>query len=295
MIEKNSKAERSRVAGQIRKRVARVTSNKSATIGVIILLPIVVLTIFSPILVPHDPLEQNAGNTFSDPNITHLLGTDNYGRDIFSRVLLGGRTSLLLGVSSVAIALGFGIPLGLISGYKGGIIDEVIMRLLDVVLSIPSLLMALLIVTALGSSLINAILAVGIVYIPRIARVVRGETLSVKNQEFVQAAQVRGESTLYIVFKEILPNIYPPIVVEGSIRIGFAILVGASLSFLGLGAQPPNPDWGFMISQARNYIWNTPWYLLGPSVAIVLTVVGLNTLGDGLRDIMDVPEAGDKQ
>jgi peptide/nickel transport system permease protein len=259
-------------------------------IGVAILVPIIVVTIIGPVVVPHDPTETNTVNKYASPSAEHPLGTDNLGRDIFSRVLLGGRVSLTIGLLSAGLALSLGVPIGLASGYLGGRADEAIMRLMDVLLSFPTLLLALMVITVLSGSLVNAILAVGIVYAPRIARVVRGSTLSVKNEEYVLAAQARGESSIYIMFNEVLPNIMGPIIVEGSIRVGYAILIATSLSFLGLGAQPPTPDWGYMIASAFNYIYNTPWFLLGPSVALGLTVIGFNLLGDGLRDVMSVEE-----
>jgi peptide/nickel transport system permease protein len=207
--------------------------------------------------------------------------------------MLGGRVSLFLGTLATGLGLILGIPIGLISGYIGGQVDEAIMRLMDALMSFPSLLLALLILTTLSSSIWNAIAAIGIVYAPRIARIVRGSTLSAKQQEYVQAAEARGESSLYIMFGEIFPNITAPIVVEASIRVGFAILVGTSLSFLGLGAQPPTPDWGYMIAEARNHLYSSFWYLLWPSVALGMTVTGFNLLGDGLRDQLNLQSGGE--
>jgi peptide/nickel transport system permease protein len=193
----------------------------------------------------------------------------------------------MMGFASIGLALSLGVPAGLAAGFYGGKVDEVMMRTLDILMSFPTLLLALMVLTALGSNVVNAILAVGFVYSPRIARVVRGSTLSVKNEEFIEGAKARGESGPYIMVKEILPNVAAPIVVEGSIRIGYAIIVAASLSFLGLGAQPPTPDWGLMISQSRNLLYDTVWYLVWPSLFLGSTVMGLNLLGDGLRDVLD--------
>ncbi|WP_152423978.1 ABC transporter permease [Natronorubrum tibetense] len=267
--------------------VKKLSNNRSALIGIIILIPLVFGSMFGPMLAPHSPTETNADNRYASPSVEHPMGTDNYGRDIISRVLLGGQTSLVMGLVASTLALTLGVPIGLAAGYSGGKIDEAIMRLMDVMMSFPTLILALLILTALSASMWNAILAVGLVYAPRIARIVRASTLSVKNEEFVKAAKVRGESSTYIMYREILPNISGPIIVEGSIRVGYAILVATSLSFLGLGAQPPTPDWGYMVAEARNHIYHTPWFLLAPSVALSLTVIGFNLLGDGLRDVVE--------
>lgn len=275
----------------------QLVTNPSALVGLIIVVSVIVLSLAGPAIATYDPTENHMTDRFAGPSLIdsdsqYLLGTDNYGRDLFSRVLLGGRSSLLIGLSSAGLGLLLGVPIGLFTGYVGGRVDEIIMRLMDALMSIPSLLLALLILTTLSSSIWNAIIAVGIAYFPRIARVVRSSTISVKNEEFVRAAEARGESDLRIMFDEILPNVASPIVVEGTIRIGFAILVGSSLSFLGLGTQPPAPDWGYMVSRARTFTYNSPWFLLWPSVAIAVTVTGFNLLGDGLRDILD-PQTGD--
>lgn len=266
-------------------------NNQKVVIAVFLLTPVVFGSLFGPFIVPHDPTQTHLLHKLEGPSATFPLGTDYLGRDLLSRVMLGGRVSLLLGVSATALGLVLGVPIGLTAGYAGGRIDEVIMRVMDALMSFPSLLLALLILTTLSSSIWNAIMAIGIVYAPRIARVVRGSTLSVKEEEYVQAAKARGESDLYIMFGEIFPNILSPIIVEGSIRVGFAILVGTSLSFLGLGAQPPTPDWGYMIAQARSHIYDSFWYLLWPSIALGMTVIGFNLLGDGLRDVLD-PQTG---
>jgi len=267
--------------------VYRILENQSARIGLALLIPIFTLTILAPVIAPFDPNQTHAADAFAGPSATYPFGTDNYGRDLLSRTLYGGRTSLLMGFSSIGLALLLGVPAGVTAGFYGGKVDEVMMRALDILMSFPTLLLALMVLAALGSNVINAILAVGFVYSPRIARVVRGSTLSVKNEEFIEAAKARGESGPYIMVKEILPNVAAPIVVEGSIRIGFAIIIAASLSFLGLGAQPPTPDWGLMISQSRNLLYDTVWYLIWPSLFLGSTVMGLNLLGDGLRDVLD--------
>ncbi|MEA5389233.1 ABC transporter permease [Haloarculaceae archaeon H-GB2-1] len=194
---------------------------------------------------------------------------------------------MLIGLGSTAFALALGVPIGIVSGYSGGRFDELTMRAMDVLMSIPSLLLALLVVTGLGSGLTNTIIAIGIVFTPRLARITRSSTLSIKNQEYITAAEARGESLFRIAFYEILPNASSSILVEGSIRIGFGILIGSSLSFLGLGTQPPNPDWGYMASVARNHLRSQIWFMLGPGIALGGTILGFNLLGDALRDYLE--------
>jgi len=260
--------------------------NSSARIGLLLLVPTAVVVVLGPLVVPYDPTASQAAPYLS-PSLAHPMGTDNFGRDTLSRVLAGGRTSLLLGVSASLLALGLGVPIGLVAGYYGGRVDEFLMRLMDVLISIPTLVLALLAVLVLTPSLVNIIAILGVIYAPRVGRVVRSSTLSVKEEQYVLAAQARGESSLYVMGSEILPNILGPIVIEGSIRAGYAILLGTSLSFLGLGTQPPSPDWGFMIAVARDHYWISPWMLLCPAIALSLTILGFNFLGDGLRDVLD--------
>lgn len=277
-------------------RLERVELNRTATVGLLLLVPIVILSLAAPVVSPYDVTEQNVANKFADPSPQHLFGTDHLGRDTLSRVLVGGQTTLFLGVTATLLGLLLGVPFGIIAAYYGGWVDEVIMRSVDIAISVPGLLLALLILTVLSSNIWNAILVIGVIFAPRIARVVRGSALSVRNEEFVRAAEARGESDLFVMFGEIFPNVLAPIIVEGSLRVGFAILFGTSLSFLGLGTQPPQPDWGFMIAQARNHIWTSPWPLVFPSLTLVATVVGFNALGDGLRDILDPQtEGGDAE
>lgn len=264
-----------------------ILANTKARAGLLLLTPIVAVSLLGPTVTPHDPLQTHAVDRLAGPGGEYLLGTDHMGRDILSRVIIGGRTTLFLGFTATALALAGGVPIGLVSGYSGGRLDEFLMRVMDMVMSIPTLLLGVLILSILPQNIWNAIVAVGIVYTPRIARVTRSATLSVSQEDFVLRAKARGESRVYILGREILPNIAPPVLVEGSIRVGFAILVGASLSFIGLGAQPPFPDWGFMVATARNYIWQSPWFIIWPSLAIVTTIFGINLLGDGLRDVFD--------
>jgi len=267
-----------------------IRHNRSALIGSGLLTPVILITVFAPYLTTHDPTAIDAAARFQGPSAAHLFGTDQFGRDLFSRVILGGRVSLLIGGLAILLALSIGIPVGLTAGYYRGKVDEVLMRMMDVMLSFPTLIMALLVLTMISSNRWNTILVVGLVYSPSISRVVRARTLSVRNQDFVLAAKARGESHRYIIAREILPNITSPIIVEASIRLGYAILITSALSFLGFGAQPPTPDWGYMISAARNYLGSSPWFLFWPCLFISTTVVGLNLLGDGLRDIVGVRE-----
>jgi len=270
--------------------IKKLGYNRNTAIGSAILIPILFATTVGPLLVPFDPNNLNPALRLAPPSAEHWFGTDAYGRDLFVRTLLGGRISIAMGVFSSGLALLLGVPLGLIAGYFGGKTDELLMRLMDVLMSFPTLLLALLVLISVSQSLWGAVIAVGLVYAPRLARVVRGNALSIKNEEFVKAAKARGESHTYIMFKEIFPNITGPIVVEGSIRAGYGILIATSLSFLGLGAQPPTPDWGFMIAEARNHLHRSPYFLLFPSLFLGLTIIGFNVLGDGLRDVLDVKE-----
>ena len=253
-------------------------------IGSLIAGLVIVLTALAPAIAPYTIAEQHIADRLQGPSPRHLLGTDQYGRDLLSRTLVGGRTALLLGLGAVALGLALGVPIGLASGYLGGWADTVIMRVTDAFLSFPALLMALLILTALGAGTWHAVLALGIANAPGVARIIRSQTLAVAHQEFVLAARAHGDSHGYIMVGEILPNVLPPIVIEATIRVGFAILAGASLSFLGLGVQPPQADWGLMIREARQYIFLSAWPLLCPGVALALAIVGFNLFGDGLRD-----------
>ncbi|HXJ83127.1 MAG TPA: ABC transporter permease [Candidatus Methylomirabilis sp.] len=253
-------------------------------IGSTILAVMVAVSLLAPWIAPYAATEQHILKRLERPSPAYLLGTDQYGRDLLSRTLMGGRTALLLGVGAVLLGLAVGVPVGLAAGYFGGRADDAIMRIVDAMLSFPSLLLALLIITALGASTAHALAAIGIANVPGIARIVRGNTLALREAEFVLAARARGEGHVYVMFGEILPNVLPAIVVETTIRVGFAMLAAASLSFLGLGVQPPTADWGLMIREARQYVFLSPWPLVAPGVALSLTIIGLNLFGDGLRD-----------
>ena len=248
---------------------------------------VVFIAAIADFVAPYRYDEQHYSDTKLPPGGKYLLGTDEFGRDVFSRVLVGSRTSLAYGVGCSLISLLIGVPIGLWAGYKGGRLDEFTMRLLDIMMSIPPLLLGMLVLAVTPPALWKTILAIGVITAPSAARIVRSVTLSLREEEFVQAAVARGESDGYIVFREILPNAWPAIIVEGGLRVTFGILLGAALSFLGLGAQPPSSDWGLMISEARAYVTIAPWVSIFPGMAMLITVIGFNLFGGGLRDWLD--------
>lgn len=259
----------------------------SAMIGLAIVSLFLILAAVGPLIAPYSATDMNILDKLARPSLAHPFGTDNFGRDELSRIISGARLSFMIAAAAVLFALILGTPLGLIAGYYQGWADEILMRVTDALLALPSIILALVILATLGSSLANVVLAIGVVYAPRIARVVRSGTLALRQEDFVEAARARGESGSYILFSEILPNTVSPLIVEASIRMGFAILVTTSLSFLGLGISPPQPDWGLMVSEGRLQLFTAPWLTIFPSIAITLTVVGFNLLGDGIRDILD--------
>jgi peptide/nickel transport system permease protein len=253
-------------------------------VGGVSLALVLVLGLVAPWIAPYPTTEQHMLDRLKPPGARFVLGTDQYGRDLLSRTLVGTRPALVLGLGAVALGLALGVPIGLLAGYVGGRLDDLVMRVVDAMLAFPSLLLALLIITALGASLSHALLAIGVANAPGVARIVRSATLSLREAEFVLAARARGERHVYVMFGEIFPNVLAPVIVEATLRIGFAILAGASLSFLGLGVQPPTADWGLMIREARQYVFLSPWPLLAPGAALAVTIVAFNLLGDGLRD-----------
>lgn len=265
----------------------RILGSKNIIIGASILLVILLMTTFAPVITSYEPEALNPRGRLQPPSAEHLFGTDDFGRDIFTRVLYGGRLSLLVGLISVAIACTVGTTLGIISGYYGGIIDIVIMRLMDMMLAFPGILLALAIVAVLGKSLPNVMIAVGISTIPVFTRIVRGSTLSAKQMDFITAAHALGSSHNRIMLRHILPNVITPVIVIATNGIAGAIIAGAALSFLGLGAQPPTPEWGIMLSEGRVYLRAATWITTFPGLAIMVTVLAINLLGDGLRDVLD--------
>lgn len=256
-------------------------------IGLLISGTIMLLGLLAPWIAPHPWDTISMRTRFLAPNATYWLGTDEYGRDVLSRLLMGARLSIAMGVSATLFSLAIGVPMGLAAGYFRGWIDEVLMRLADVLMAVPPIMLGLLVLAVTPPALWKTSLAVGFVYIPLIARIARSVTLTLANEEFVQAAKARAESTSYILFREILPNAWPPLLVEASLRTTYAILLGSALSFLGLGAQPPSSDWGLMIAEARSFIDRAPWIALAPGIAMCVLVVGINLLGDGARERLD--------
>ena len=247
-----------------------------------VVLAYLLLAVFGQSLAPFSATDFNTGLPLKGPTQIHLFGTDGFGRDVFSRVLVGARTILLLSIAATSIGVGAGCVIGLISGYRGGIIDEILMRLVDVALALPGLLLALLILTSLGPSSFNLVVAIAIVFVPKSARIARSTILPLRNLGYVEAARMRGARWPTIVFRELLPNVLPELVVEFCLRYAYALLLISSLGFLGFGVQPPTPDWGLMISESRNYVSIAPWAVLFPALAIGIIVVAVNALADAL-------------
>lgn len=267
----------------------RLKKSKAAVVGLVLIAMFVLMAVFAPLIVSYedDAIKMNVKERLQTPSAEHLFGTDEFGRDIFARVVYGTRISLFVGIISVGIALTLGGFLGSIAGYYGGKIDNMIMRVLDVLLAIPTILLAITIVASLGASILNLMIAVGISNIPGFARVVRASVLSVKDQEFIEAARAIGAKDHTIILKHVLPNSMAPIIVYATLKVATAIMATASLSFIGLGVQPPTPEWGSMLAGGRAYIRDYMYIVMYPGLAIVLTVLSLNLIGDGLRDALD--------
>lgn len=273
-------------SGRLRKTWGKVKKRPGLLIGAAVLVLFILVGIFAPLIAPMDPLEITR-NRRGAPSMEHWLGTDEVGRDILSRIIYGARVSLRVGLVAIGIALSFGSILGMIAGYAGGWVDSVIMRLTDIMLAFPGILLAIAVVAVLGPSLFNVMIAVGIESIPAYIRTARGSTLSVKEMEYVTAARTSGSSTVRTIFRQILPNVAGPLIVLSTIGIAGSILSAAGLSYLGLGAQPPTPEWGAMLSSGRNFVREAWWIATFPGVAIMMVVLALNLVGDGLRDILD--------
>jgi len=265
----------------------RLKMSKSAMFGITIIIILILCAIFAPLIAPYDPVEVNIIDRMQGPSFKHILGTDNFGRDTFSRIIYGSRISLYVGFVAVGIGAVFGGIIGAVGGYFGGRLDNIIMRFMDVLLAIPQIILAIAIVGIFGTSLTNVMIAVGISMLPRYARVVRASVLSYREEEFVEAARVTGASDMRIIFESILPNSMAPIIVQTTLGIGKAILSAATLSFLGLGIQPPTPEWGAMLSSGRQYMRVAPYLTIFPGLAIMIVVLSLNVFGDGLRDSLD--------
>ncbi len=270
-----------------RRAFRRFVRNPLSVTGLIIVVVLICTAVFAPQIAPHDPAKQNLFDKRSKPFGKYLLGADQFGRDILSRLIYGARVSLTVAILSVAIALGGGILVGTLCGYLGGAVDGVLMRLMDLLLSFPYLLLAIVMVAALGSGTLNTTIAIGVWALPTFARMVRASVLSIVAQEYVTAAHAIGATGLRIVVTHIVPNFVSPIVVYATLFMANAIMLEAALSFLGLGVQPPTPSWGEMISSGRNFLMVAPHVATIPGLAIMLAVLGFNLLGDGLRDILD--------
>ena len=265
----------------------KLLKHRSATIGASIILFFIVVAIFAPLIATHDPRQANIVERLQGGSASHYLGTDKVGRDIFSRIIYGTRISLKVGLIAMTFSVGFGTLFGAIAGYYGGRLDNLIMRVMDMMLAMPSILLAMVIVTILGQSLTNAIIAVSIVYIPQYARILRASVLKVRELDYVVAAKVIGASNRRILVTTVLPNCLAPLIVQATLGIGAAILDAAGLSFLGLGAEIGEPEWGAMLNENRDLIRRAPLAVTAPGVAIFLIVLGFNLLGDALRDALD--------
>ncbi len=261
--------------------------NKLAVFSAVILAVIILMAVFAPLIAPYGEAEQDLANRLQGPSLAHLFGTDELGRDLFSRILYGGRVSLSIGIIPTIISLFIGIVLGMLSGYYGGALDAVIMRLADIMLSIPSLLMAMVVMYTLGSSIASLYIALVVIDWASVARVVRSHTLSLKESEYVEAAHSIGVGDFTIMWRHILPNCIPSLIVLFTLNIPDAILAESSLSFLGIGVQPPAASWGLIVNQARQFLFTQPWLCIVPCVAIMIVVLAFNFLGDGLRDVLD--------
>lgn len=263
--------------------------NKMALVGLGILVILVLLALFADVIADYDTvvIKQNLANRLKGPSAEHWLGTDEFGRDIFARLVHGARVSLKVGIIAVGISIVLGGILGALAGFYGGRIDNIIMRIMDVFLAVPSILLAIAIVSALGPSIINLMVAISISSVPRYARIVRASVLSIRDQEFVEAARAIGANNARIIFRHIIPNSLAPVIVQGTLGVASAILSTAGLSFIGLGIQPPAPEWGSMLSGGRQYLRYAWWVTTFPGVAIMITILSLNLLGDGLRDALD--------
>jgi ABC-type dipeptide/oligopeptide/nickel transport system permease subunit len=270
--------------------LSKFLSNRSAMMGAGLVLFFIVIAVLAPLIAPHDPIKPSFSTIRKAPSAIFWFGTDELGRDVFSRMVIGARASLMAGVVSVAIAVLLGVPFGLISGYFGGWIDATISRSTEAMLAIPFLIFAIALAAFLGPSLTNAMIAIGLSAMPIFVRLTRGQVLTIKAEDYVEGARAIGLPNFWIILRYILPNVLPPILVQATLTVATAIIAEASLSFLGLGQQPPNPSWGSMLNTAKNFMSQAPWMSFFPGSAIFLIVLGFNLFGDGLRDALDPRE-----
>jgi peptide/nickel transport system permease protein len=276
-----------REASPGRRAFVRLSRRRAAMVGLVVVVFFVALALLAPFVAPYDPLQTSWSAIRKAPSAAHWFGTDEIGRDVLSRVIYGARASLLAGLVSVCIALSFGVPIGLLAGYAGRWPDALISRMTDAMLATPFLILAIALAAFLGPSLTNAMIAIGISATPIFIRLTRAQVLSVKVEDYVEAARAVGNSHLRSAVRHILPNVVPPLIVQATLAIAAAVIAEASLSFLGLGQQPPAPSWGSMLNTAKNYIDNAPWMAVWPGLSIFLLVLSFNLLGDGLRDALD--------
>jgi peptide/nickel transport system permease protein len=270
----------------------RLRRQPVALAGTVIFVLFPLIAFFGPLVAPYDYAAQDAAVRLQGPTLHHLMGTDNFGRDVFSRVLVGARGVFLLGGAGTLLAALIGTSLGMLAGYVGHLWDEAIMRVLDVLLAFPALLLAMVLLATTGPSNLNLVLVITVLYVPMFARIARSMVLDLRTREFVEAARLRGETRRYLLFGEMLPNAVPPLLVEASIRFAYSIFLVASLGFLGLGVQPPSPDWGRQVNEARTFFDAAPWMLLFPAAAISLLVIGTSLMADGLRHVFSPPGSG---
>ncbi|MBV9734588.1 MAG: ABC transporter permease [Acidisphaera sp.] len=276
------------MSGQIAERLPRARKWPPVLlIGGVVVTAIVVLALLGPAIAPYDPTAFAVRARFATPSPAHWFGTDEFGRDVLSRVLAGARYSLVMGFGATAISLALGVPLGLLAALHRGLVEEAIMRVVDLLISIPPVLLGLLILAVTPPSLWKTVAAVGLVYIPIMTRLTRSVALGLLEEDFVQAARARGEGAVSILAREVLPNAWPPIIVESGLRVTFAILLGSSLSFLGLGPQPPSSEWGLMIAESRQFIDQAPWIGLAPGLSLCVLLIAVNLFGEGLREALD--------
>ena len=260
---------------------------RSLSVGGSIVTVLMLLAVLGPWITPYDPDAFSIRSRLAAPSAAHWFGTDEFGRDVFSRVLAGAHYSLLMGFGATALSLAIGVPLGMVAAFHHGWVDELIMRGVDLMISIPPVLLGLLILATTEPSLAKTVISVGVVYVPIMTRLSRAVALGLLSEEFVDAARARGDGAILILWREILPNAWPPIIVETALRITFAILLGSALSFLGLGTQPPASEWGLMIAEARPFIEEAPWIALAPGLCLCLLLIMVNVVGEGLRDLLD--------
>lgn len=269
------------------RKIKNITKNAQIIVGVFIILLFVIVAVFAPLIAPMDPVEISVQRRFQPPSTEHFMGTDELGRDVFSRIIFGTRISLTVGVASTVIGAIFGVGFGIIAGYYGGKIDSLFMRFMDVMLAFPGILLALAIVAVLGSSTTNTIIAVSIFAVPSFARIVRGSVLGVKKLEYIEAIRAMGARDSRIIIRHILPNVMSPVIVQATLYVATAIVIAASLSFLGMGTQPPTPEWGTMLASGREFLRQAPHLTMYPGIMILIVVLGINLIGDGLRDALE--------